>query len=82
MTLVTTGLVGWLCGGLVTDKSPQFCCCFQAKKEILAEIGRAKLSEAGKEGGRGNKKPLSTIDKPFDEPKHDTRAEIAKDLGW
>jgi hypothetical protein len=48
----------------------------------LAAKGREKLSEAGKEGGRGNKKPLSIIDKPFHEPKHNTQKEIAKDLGW
>lgn len=35
------------------------------------------MSEAGKEGGRGNKKGLSQNDKPFNEP-HNTRAVIAE----
>lgn len=54
-------------------------------KEILLEMGKAKLSEAGKEGNekRWNKSPLSTMDKPDkDRPAHNTREIIAKKLGW
>jgi hypothetical protein len=39
-----------------------------AEKELLLEIGRAEMSERGKEGGRGNKKGLSFNDKPFNSP--------------
>jgi hypothetical protein len=39
-----------------------------SKKELLLEIGRAEMSERGKEGGRGNKKGLSLNDKPFNSP--------------
>ena len=35
------------------------------KKELLDAIGKKKLSDSGKKGGRGNKKPLSDNDKPF-----------------
>ena len=49
-----------------------------ANKDDLAKIGAAKRVESGKETGRGNKKVLSQIDKTFEEPKHDTRATIAK----
>jgi len=47
-------------------------------KEDLAKIGAAKMVESGKEGGRGNKKGLLESNKPFTEPKHSTRKEIAK----
>jgi len=46
-------------------------------KDLLREIGKKKLSDSGKKGGRGNKKPLSDNDKPFV-----SRTELAKDLGW
>ena len=55
----------------------------QAKKAILLEVGKVKNIEAGKEGGRGNIKPLSIIDKPFEQvEKHNTQKTIANDLGW
>lgn len=40
------------------------------RKVILLEIGAAKSIQAGKEGGRGNKKGLSIVDKPFDKPEY------------
>jgi len=53
-------------------------------KADLAEIGRAKLAEAGaKHAGNQYAKmePLSINDKPSNEPKHDTRQTIADTLG-
>jgi N6-adenosine-specific RNA methylase IME4 len=53
-----------------------------ANKEDLAAIGRSRMSDAGEQGGRGNKKGLSQNDNPFaEEPKHNTQAEIAKAAG-
>lgn len=53
------------------------------KKELLLEKGRETMSNKGKEGGRGNKKGLSIIDKPLKQPtQHNTRNEIASTLGW
>lgn len=46
----------------------------QVKREILAAKGKTK------QGTRTDL--LSTIDKMLPEPKHNTRKEIAKDLGW
>jgi len=46
----------------------------QAKKALLAEKGKANISS-----NRGGTTTLSTIDK---EAGHDTRAELAADLGW
>ena len=55
----------------------------QSKRAILAEMGKAKKVESGKETGRGNIKVLPTVDKTFSEEKpHNTQKEIAKDLGW
>jgi hypothetical protein len=52
------------------------------KREILAAKGREKKIEAGKVYGEGHpKEVLSIIDKSS-EPRHNTRDEIAKDLGW
>jgi N6-adenosine-specific RNA methylase IME4 len=48
-----------------------------ANKQDLIEIGRVKMSAAGRQGGRGKQKGLSPDDKPFSEPV-DTRKEIAK----
>jgi len=51
----------------------------QVRKEILLKQGREKQSEAGKLYGEGHpKEDLSTIDKSS----HDTRKEIADELGW
>jgi len=58
----------------------------QAKEEVFKKKGREAMSELGSNGGRGNKKGLSIIDKPFtennNEKQHNTQKEIAKDLGW
>ena len=58
----------------------------QAKEEVLKKKGREAKVKAGQESGRGNKKVLSIIDKTFtensNEKQHNTRHEIAKDLGW
>jgi len=53
----------------------------QKKKEILLEIGKKNMQEAGKNGRYLQLGGLSIIDKPLKEP-HDTRKLIAKDLGW
>ena len=50
----------------------------QERKRILAEKGKENRVEIGKKTGRG--KVLSDSDKTF--TPHDTRAEIAKELGW
>ena len=52
----------------------------QTRKTILAERGRENLKLSEGRGAIGEKKPLSTIDKPFTE--HNTRDELAKELGW
>jgi len=54
----------------------------QVKREILKEIGVKKKVESGVLYNRGSKKVLSTIDKTFLKNNHNTRNEIAKDLGW
>jgi len=51
----------------------------QVRKQILIKQGRNKLSEAGKEGRNIQLGGLSTIDKG---PEHNTRKEIAQELGW
>ena len=43
-------------------------------------MGREKMAEAGKMGREIQLGGLSTIDKPPES--HDTREEIAKELGW
>ena len=48
----------------------------QAKKEILAAIGKAKKSQTLKQGKQAP--DLSKVDKS----EHNTQQEIAKDLGW
>ena len=56
-----------------------------AKKEFLLEVGKAAKISAGSDYGEGHKKSevLSTIDKTSEKPEtHNTRNEIAKDLGW
>lgn len=52
----------------------------QVKEEILKRKGRENKIAIGKETGRGNKKVLSQNDKTF--VPHNTREELAKDLGW
>ncbi len=54
----------------------------QVKREILKEIGMKKKAESGNLGGRGNKNLLSIMDKRFLKENHNTRNEIANDLGW
>ncbi len=51
----------------------------QEKKRLLTDKGREKLKEAGKEGRNIQLGGLSLSDKG---PEHDTRKEIAADLGW
>jgi len=58
------------------------CLQLDNQKEELAAVGREKMVDRGKTGGRGNKKGLSPGDKPFtDEQPHNTRSEIAKAAG-
>lgn len=52
----------------------------QVKEEILKRRGKVEMQKKGKEGGRGNKKGLPNIGKPLS--KHNTRQELANDLGW
>lgn len=52
----------------------------QTRLKLLRRKGRENMSKAGSEGGRGNTKGLSLNDKSFNT--HNTREEIAKDLGW
>ena len=56
------------------------------KKEVLAQAGREKKVESGKEHHKGVPKVLSKNDNTFgsikESPKHNTRQEIASDLGW
>jgi N6-adenosine-specific RNA methylase IME4 len=51
----------------------------QKKKELLLEKGNKELSIAGKKGNEMRWSGLSTIDKG---DAHNTRNELAKDLGW
>jgi len=51
----------------------------QKKKDILLQKGKENKIIAGKEFHKGNTKVLSTIDKTF---QHNTRTELAKELGW
>lgn len=55
----------------------------QVKREILAAKGREKMVESKLGNSNASKTSLSIIDNDvFPEPKHNTREEIAKDLGW
>jgi site-specific DNA-methyltransferase (adenine-specific) len=55
----------------------------QVKRDILAAKGREKMIESKIGNSNAAKTSLSIIDKDvFQEPKHNTREEIAKDLGW
>jgi N6-adenosine-specific RNA methylase IME4 len=51
----------------------------RGNKADLLEIGKAKLCESGKTGGRGNTKGISNNDKPF--TPHSTQKQLAKDIG-
>jgi N6-adenosine-specific RNA methylase IME4 len=53
----------------------------QTKRAILTKMGREKEAEAGKIGRAIQLGGLSVTDKPPAEP-HDTRTDIAADLGW
>lgn len=54
----------------------------QVKAEILKEKGRMVMSEKGLDGAK-SKWGLSIIDKPHEPQRsHNTREEIASDLGW
>jgi len=53
------------------------------KRDILAGIGKEKKIESGKESRAKQLGVLSIVDKtPTEEKPHNTRKEIAKDLGW
>lgn len=54
----------------------------QVKREILAAKGREKKIESGKLYGEGHSKEVLSIMDKTSESKHNTREEIAKDLGW
>lgn len=52
----------------------------QVKKKLLEDVGRDKLSEAGK---RGREKQLSGgLPESGKGPEHNTQKELAKELGW
>lgn len=53
----------------------------QKKREILLKKGKEKQSEGGKAIRKSQNEVLSNIDKPLKDT-HNTRNEIAKDLGW